>query len=646
MKTAALGLAVFTILSLAGECPHVHAQDQSRTNVSQTGSTDSSRASRIYTQEGISVEFNLEPVTLESGGPAEVQAGTDARVQFTIADAAGGKPLSNLRPAVWIDRRDSGVTDARACREKIQSFLQPGFNRRPTVNLNAYFILALNHEPNISVIDPLSGFGGSKLYTLVALPGSGADWVMSADRKRLYVSMPAAGQVAVIDTTTWKTIDRVDAGMAPTRLALQRDGRYLWIGNDGTEEAGSGITVFDTVTLTVVARVKTGMGHHEIAFTDDDSLAFVTNKQAGTLSVIDIRALARVSDIEVGALPVALAFSPLSKAVYVANEGDGTIVAVDGRRRDIVSRIKVQPGLGALRIPDDGPFGFVVNRSAGAVYIFDVSTNRLLHEVPVGPAPDHIAFTKQFAYVRSAGSEFVTMIRLAEVGREAAVSRVPAGQKAPRESSGHSFADAIVPAPEDGAVLIANPADKMIYLYAEGMAAPMGGFQNYRREPKALLVLDNGLRESGPGVYTTSVRLADPGRYDVAFLLDSPRLVNCFDVTIAENPGLPKPSGPAIRIEPLSDSANARVGENYRLRFKITDSRSNQPMADLADVGVLVFLAPGIWQHRARATSLGNGFYEVSVVLPQPGVYYAFFQCPSLNVPLNQIAPYTLQATK
>jgi YVTN family beta-propeller protein len=641
---AALGLAVFTILSLAGEYPH--AQDQSRTNVSQTGPTDSSRASRTYTQEGISVEFNLEPVTLESGKPVEVQAGTDAKVQFTIADAAGGKALSNLRPAVWIDRRDAGVTDARACREKIQSFLQPGFNRRPTVNLNAYFILALNHEPNISVIDPLSGFGGSKLYTLVALPSSGADWVMSADRKRLYVSMPVAGQVAVIDTTTWKTIDRIDAGIMPTRLALQRDGRYLWIGNDGAEAAGSGITIFDTVTLTVAARLETGTGHHEIAFTDDDSLAFVTNKQAGTLAVIDIRTLARVGDIEVGALPVAVAFSPLSKAVYVANEGDGTIVAVDGRRREIVSRIKVQPGLGALRIPDDGPFGFVVNRSAGAVYIFDVSSNRLLHEVPVGPAPDHIAFTKQFAYVRAAGSEFVTMIKLADVGREAAVSRVPAGQKAPRESPGHSFADAIVPAPEEGAVLIANPADKMIYLYAEGMAAPMGGFQNYRRDPKALLVLDNGLRESGPGVYTTSVRLADPGRYDVAFLLDSPRLVNCFDVTIAENPDLPKPSGPAIKIEPVFDSTNARVGEDYKLRFKITDPRSNEPKADLADVGVLVFLAPGIWQQRAAATSLGNGLYEASVVLPQSGVYYAYFQCPSLNVRFNQIVPFTLQATK
>ena len=118
--------------------------------------------------------------------------------------------------------------------EKIQQFLQPSFSKRPTVDLNSYFVLALNHEPNISVIDPLSGFGGSKLYTLIPLSSSGEDWVMSADKKRLYVSMPLVNQVAVIDLLTWKLIANIDAGMKPTRVALQHDGRYLWVGNDAT----------------------------------------------------------------------------------------------------------------------------------------------------------------------------------------------------------------------------------------------------------------------------------------------------------------------------------------------------------------------------------------------------------------------------
>src|SRR5205085_895927 len=92
--------------------------------------------------------------------------------------------MLNLRTTAWIDLRTTSQTpDARACREKIQSFLQANYATRPDIDLNTYFILALNHEANISVIDPLSGFGSSKLYTLVALKSPGADWVMSNDQK-------------------------------------------------------------------------------------------------------------------------------------------------------------------------------------------------------------------------------------------------------------------------------------------------------------------------------------------------------------------------------------------------------------------------------------------------------------------------------
>jgi YVTN family beta-propeller protein len=634
-------LAIF----LAGNFSQADAQD--KTVPAQTSPRPSSTKPQVYTREGISVEFSVAPVSRGEGKTTDLPAGTEATVRFKIFDANTGKALGNLRPAAWIDQRGAGQSpDARECREKIQSFLQSGFNKRPTIDLNTYFILALNHEPNISVIDPLSGFGGSKLYTLIPLRGSGGDWVMSGDKKRLYVSMPSVNQVAVIDTQTWKVIANLDAGLRPMRIALQHDERYLWVGNDGAAEKRSGVTVIDTETLKVAAQIETGAGPHEIGFTGEDSLAFVTNKQDGTLSAIDIRKLVRVTNTKVGLLPVSIAFSPLAGAVYVANEGDGSIVVLDGWGREIEARIKVQPGLGVVRMTPDGHFGFVVNKATNTVYIFDVSSNRMVHTVTVGPGADQVVFTREFAYVRSAGNEFVTMIKLSDLGKEAAVSRFPAGQKAPQESPATSLADAIVPAPEDGAVLVANPADKMIYFYTEGMAAPMGSFQNYRRDPKALLVLDNSLREGALGDYTTTVRLTGAGHYDVAFLLDSPRLVNCFDLTVAENPGLPKPATVAIRIEPVLTEETARVGESYNLRFKVTDSTSHQPKPNLEDVGVLVFLAPGIWQERQWARHVGKGLYEMSFVPPQAGVYYVYFQCPSLGVQFNQITALTLQAIK
>ena len=604
-------------------------------------------ASRAYVQNGLSIECSIDQLSPRKNNTTNLLAGTEAIVRIRIVDANEGKPVSNLHPSAWIDRRDGEqITDARGCREKIQAFLQPSFSKRPSVDLNTYFILALNHEANISVIDPLSGFGGSKLYNLIALRSSGEDWVLSADKKSLYVSMPASNGVAVIDTATWKLIANLDSGIKPTRLALQDDGRYLWVANDAPSANDSGVTVIDTKDVKVVARLKTGAGHHEIAFAADDSFAFITNKQDGTLSVVDVRKLSKLTDIKIGGLPSGAVLSPLSKAIYVANENDGTIAVVEAERHEILNRIKTEPGLKTVRFAPDGRFGFAINPATNRVYIFDVSSNRLIQVVPVDPGADQIAFTKEFAYVRSTGSEFVTMIKITDLEKEseAAITHFPAGQKTPKESNATAYADAIVPAPESGAVLVANPADKMIYYYTEGMAAPMGSFSNYQRDPKALLVLDNSLKETSRGVYTTTVRLPAPGRYDVALLVDSPRVSGCFDMAVAENTDLPQDKVTAVRVEPLVANPTLRVGESYNLRFKVIELESKTVKTNLEDIGVLVFLTPGIWQQRVPAKSVGQGVYEVNFVPPKTGVYYIYFQIPSLGLHYSQIQPLALQA--
>jgi hypothetical protein len=142
------------------------------------GQDNNSLRQQTFNAQGVSIEFNATP--------AQVVAGEEATVRFRITGSNGGVPLSKLRPIAWLDQRQTNEpTGARECREKVQSFLQPSFSKRPTIDLNAYFILALNNEANISVIDPLLGFGGSKLYTLIPLKSPGEDWVLTLDNKRL-----------------------------------------------------------------------------------------------------------------------------------------------------------------------------------------------------------------------------------------------------------------------------------------------------------------------------------------------------------------------------------------------------------------------------------------------------------------------------
>ena len=596
-------------------------------------------------RDGVEVEFTIEPIK-EPGKPSELMEAKEAIVRFKINDKATRTPLSGVKPAVWLTQREGSEVDAKACREKIQSFLQGSLRSRPDVDLNTYYLLALNEESNISVIDPLLGFGSSKLLTLVMLKSPGEDWAQKTSDEKVFVSMPLVNQIAVVDTSTWKVVGNIDTGMKPTRVRLQPDQRYLWVGNDAAKSGEpSGVTVIDTTTLKVVAQLPTGNGHHELDFSSDNRFAFVTNEQDGTLSVIDIQKLAKVKDLKTGAPATSLAFSAIGNALYVVNGAEGSITVVDTRSQQIATRIQAKPGISNLRFAPGGRWGFVPNPKENVVYVFDASTNRLAHTITVDKGPDQIAFTDTFAYVRSTGSTEVNLIRLGTLSGQPDIAKFPGGQTAPAEAGVETSADVIVPAPEGNSVLVANPADATIYYYSEGMAAPMGSFQNYRRKPRAVMVVDRSLREITSGVYATTTKLPKSGIYDVAFLLDSPRITHCFNAEAKPNPDVPREKQVAIRVEYLNKDKQLRVGENYKLRFKVLDKATSRAKSDLKDVRVLTMLSSGIWQKRDFARPAGDGVYELDIKVPQTGLYLIFIESRSQGVSFRQLPYLTLQTT-
>jgi len=268
----------------------------------------------------------------------------------------------------------------------------------------------------------------------------------------------------------------------------------------------------------------------------------------------------------------------------------------------------------------------------------------MLHEVNVGKAPDQIMFSNQFAFVRSLESENVEMLRLGTIGQEVDVTEFPGGQVPPGKGPTPVRADSIVLAPEGNSVIVANPADKVLYYYSEGMAAPMGNFQNYRREPLAVMVVDRSLREVQPGVYSTTIKLPSSGRYDVAFLNDAPRVSHCFDLNAEANSALKEKAPVALKIEHHVKEMKLAVGQEFTFRFKLIDTATGNPKSDLKDVRVLTFLSPGIWQRRDIATSVGDGVYELKVTVPQTGLYMLFVESSSMGVRYVDLPYLMLQA--
>jgi len=628
LLSVAAVLATFAA-SVRGEAPVVGA-----------GPAAAAQGPNRLVRDGLVVEYSLAT----NGGPGSpLLEGEYAEVRFRISDAASGEPVRGLNPAAWVDVSgglSGGAGGQAECKEKVGMYLKGLVGIRPVADLNSYFLLVMNADPSISVIDPVvSMTGRTSLYASVLLPRPGADWAKSRNEKRIFVSMPLAGQVAVVDTETFKLAGTIAAGAAPTRVVLQPDERYLWVGNDSRKGAESGVTVIDPATMKPVATLATGRGHHEIAFSGDSRRAFVSNREDGTVTVIDVARLEKVKDLPVGTTPISMAFSPLSGSLYVADGKEGQIAVVDPATLAVGARIAARPGLGPMRFTEDGRWGFVVNTVEHAVHVVDAGRDSVVHTVPVPGKPYQIALTRAFAYVRLLDSEKVSMVNLLSLGegKTPIVTSFSAGTGAPRAAGDLAIADAITPASTEAAVFVNDPSEGKTYFYMEGMNAPMGSFAAYGHRTRAVAIVDRSVRETAPGTYVASLRLPDAGSYDVAFLLDNPSLLHCFAADVRPNPLLA--SKGKVRVEYLDLPDTAEPGSPLRVRVKVADSRSGGPRKGLRDVQVTWYRPPASSRRAVLAREAGEGVYEAELSFPVPGPWYVQVTVPSLEAGPGEV-PY------
>jgi YVTN family beta-propeller protein len=608
-----------------------------------------SAASGQLVKHGIVVDFEAFPV----GGSAEgLVEGQLAEMRFRLTEEATGAPVTGITPGVWMDmgqvlQGNSGA-EQKSCKEKIALYLKGVVGIRPMLDLNSYYIVVMNKEGSLSIIDPLvSMVGKTSTLGMIRLRGPGSDWVKSADEKRLFVSIPNTGHLAVVDTDAFKLATDIEVGERPTRVALQPDGRFVWVGNNADSAAASGVTVVDTSNFTVVASIATGAGHHEIAFTEDNRYAFVSNRDSGTVSVIDVETREKIQDIATGPVPISLAYSALSQSLYVSDGSAGTVTVIDGSDLEIEQQIALDSGLGPLRFTPDNRYALTVNPSKNVVFVIDAAGNKHIQTIEVAGKPFQLAFSRAFAYVRSLASERVTMINLVSLGegKEPIVMGFEAGAVAPQFAGDLPLADSVTFTTTEAAVFVVNPADNTTYFYMEGMNAPAGNYKVFGASARAATVVDRSLREEEPGVFVSTVKIPAAGRYDVAFMLNTPELLHCFSASASANPLLENSVG-GIALEYLQNDRLAPAGSEFSLRFRLSDSGTGQPKSGLKDVSVRYFRTPGADRREVFAEEEGDGVYRAQLPIGRAGGYYAYVGIRSQNVGYNELPYFSLAATR
>lgn len=631
------------------------------------------RLIRLAVVTGLVTGLNLAMAASSSVGPDQLQfsLSTDNSDQADTAAPLSlnrplllslkqqGRAVTGMRPKAWLSlRRSEQVAAETSCEAKVRNFASGQFATAADVDLNSYLVVTLNQDKTVSFLNPLVSWSSSKLAAVVQLPAQGLDWALAQDG-RLYVTMPDASQVAVIDSKAHRLLANIATGQGskPTRIVLAPDQQSLWVGLDNSSK----LAVIDRAGHSDVRFIEAGAGLHQIGFSADGRLVAVTNTEANSVSLFDSKSLKKLADIPLSGTPLKPVWMAKAERFYVSAINDTALSVIDPVQLTVETQINVGRGVSELAADPDGRHLWVVNQLQNQAFVVDAADNRKVAYANLPPEPYQLAFTADYVYFRGLGSEKFALINRLPLKRisiaadqsqsqllELSVTLIQAGEKAPAvlpESIG--VAAMMAPLPDQTGMLIASAPDKNLYYYAEGMMVVMGSLDNSRRVPRGILLIDNSLHETSPGVFSVPVSVHQPGNYDVAVLLDQPRLVHCFTAKFSGEQPADRPAElPTLKPLLLTKTDMPRPNAETVLAVQLNDAQSGKPVSGIRDARLLVFEPPGIWQRRVWLQEVSVGVYQGAVTFPHIGNFNLLVEARSNNLGLTHQTLQTVKVTE
>ena len=364
-------------------------------------------------REGIAIDVSIAPL---DPSRKVLKEGDEAVFRFHITDTATSTPLSGLAPAAWLNLVAPQVEDAAGCQGKVKEILSGSALAKPEIDLNSYQVLALNEDSTITVVDPLFGFGSTKLLAMLFLDSPGEDWVLSADGKRLFVSLPATNHQARGRHVGLEGDGEsgTPAPAAPGRLPAGPG--HLWVTWRGPGKPASPRST-SPGSKRVAAQSPPAAAGTRSPSADDSRFVFVTNQADGTVSVIDAAASPRSATCAPGRSRSRSRCRAWRRPTCPT--GRRRLVAVGRREAGAAARAsRPSPASGrSASRPAAGSASWSI-RGRDRVHILDAARNRIVQTGQVRGGPDQVTFSEHLAYVRHRGSETVLMIPLEEVGEE------------------------------------------------------------------------------------------------------------------------------------------------------------------------------------------------------------------------------------
>ena len=591
---------------------------------------------------GTQVRWTYQPL---SAAPQDRGLGV---LDLKVVDATTQSPV-RYKPgqlAGWLQRGRGALSDSElACSDKVRALASQGIGRKAEIDLNGWRLLTFNTDRTIAFINPFVGLNNAKLESIVQLPGDVDTWVYQPQRLQLWVhaSDGDKGQLLRVDTHRREITRRLPSLGGETSLAVDSDGSHVWLMSPVRQRLGVVAGARDESSL-----LNTSATGLQGGVSAPDGGIYTWHNTGSYLRFWQIDNAGKPQQLRQWRMPdqvVAARWSAQAQRLLVAMRG-GEFAWINPQTEGetperVVRMTPAGAQLSAMDLFDDGRRALWLDSTAGRAGAMDVGTARELASTDVTQAADTILFTDGFAYLHSTAGANATLLSLADLraGRAQPVL-ITTGSASADAPAGRRLAKD----PSQRGVLVANPADGVVYQYGEGMMAPIGSYSNYRRSALGVMVLDTSLTEVGPGHYRAALRNEQGGAYELVVSGVGPRMAVCstLQLTAAADTGGNKVSTPRVTValqdlRPSAPSAGAgMLTQQIRVRLKQeNESNQSQELRGVADLILLVFDRQSGWQRRVNLKELEPGLYSGLVDIPKAGSYDWLVSSASQELPFH-----------
>ena len=266
--------------------------------------------------------------------------------------------------------------------------------------------------------------------------------------------------LSIVDPSTLKVVGHAATGEGPHEVAAAADGKLAFVGNYGSQNPGSTISVIDLIGQKEIRRVDLGslrrphgmffadgkvyftaevnklIGRydpaanqvdwllgtgqnttHMVIVSKDGSKLFTANIGSDSISIIERTGNGGWNEtvVPVGKGPEGIDVSPDGARIWTAHSRDGGVSIIDIASKKVIQTLQLgTKRSNRLKFTPDGKLVLISDLDGGELVVLDASIKREIRRVKLGRSPEGILITPdgERAFVAVNGDNYVAVLNL------------------------------------------------------------------------------------------------------------------------------------------------------------------------------------------------------------------------------------------